>query len=35
MVNEMKSARQVVEEIIDQAIRILEEDFPSRIKLGK
>ena len=35
MVNEMKNARQVVEEIVDEAIRILEEDFPSRIKLSK
>ena len=35
MVNEMKSARQVVEEIVGEAIRILEEDFPSRIKLSK
>jgi NAD(P)H-dependent flavin oxidoreductase YrpB (nitropropane dioxygenase family) len=35
MVNEMKSARQVVEETIDKAIHILEETFPSRITLNR
>lgn len=33
LVKEMKSARQVVKEMVEQAVRILEEDFPSRIKL--
>jgi NAD(P)H-dependent flavin oxidoreductase YrpB (nitropropane dioxygenase family) len=32
---EMKSARQVVEGIVDGAIRILEEDFPAKVRLGK
>ena len=35
LVKEMKSARQVVEEIVNEAIRILEEDFPSRVRLDK
>jgi len=33
-VKEMKSAKQVVDEMVDQAIRILEEEFPSRVKLA-
>ncbi len=32
---EMKSARQVVEGIVDGAIRILQEDFPARVRLSK
>lgn len=35
LVKEMKSAKQVVEEMVDEAVRILEEDFPSRVKFGK
>lgn len=34
-INEMKNAKQVVQEMVDQAVRILEEDFPSRVKFGK
>lgn len=34
-INEMKNARQVLEEMIEQAVRILEEDLPSRIKLSR
>ena len=34
-INKMKSARQVVKEMVDQARRFLEEDFPSRIKLNE
>ena len=32
MIKEMKSARQVVKDMVDQAVRILEEDLPSRVK---
>jgi len=32
-VKEMKSARQVVEEMVEGAIRILRQDLPSRVKL--
>jgi len=35
MVKEMKSAKQVVEEMVDEAIRILQEDFPARVRLKK
>ncbi|OGO02694.1 MAG: hypothetical protein A2Y91_05030 [Chloroflexi bacterium RBG_13_54_8] len=35
VVQQMKSARQVVEEMVDQAIQILEEGFPSRVKFGR
>ena len=34
-VNKMKSVGQVVEGIVDEAIRILEEDFPARVRLDK
>ncbi|NQT48613.1 MAG: nitronate monooxygenase [Chloroflexi bacterium] len=34
MIKEMKSARQVVKDMVDQAVRILEEDLPSRVKFG-
>jgi len=34
LIKEMKSARQVVEEMVEQAVHILEEDFPSRIRLS-
>ena len=33
-VKEMKSARQVVKEMVDQAVSILEEDLPARVKFG-
>jgi nitronate monooxygenase len=33
-VHEMKSAKQVVKEMVDEAVRILQEDFPARIKFG-
>lgn len=35
LVNEIKSAKQVVEEMVDGAIRILQEDFPARVKLNE
>jgi hypothetical protein len=31
----MKSAKQVVKEMVDEAMRILEEEFPARIKVSK
>jgi hypothetical protein len=34
-VREMKSAKQVVNEMLDEAVRILEEEFPARIKVSK
>jgi NAD(P)H-dependent flavin oxidoreductase YrpB (nitropropane dioxygenase family) len=33
-IKEMKSARQVVKEMVDQAVSILEEDLPARVKFG-
>ena len=33
-VSEMKSAKQVVKEMVDEAVRVLEEEFPARIKFG-
>ena len=33
-VHEMKSGKQVVKEMVDEAVRILQEDFPARIKFG-
>jgi NAD(P)H-dependent flavin oxidoreductase YrpB (nitropropane dioxygenase family) len=35
LVKEMKSARQVVEEMVSGATRILQEDFPARVRLDK
>ena len=35
LVKEMKSAKQVVEEMVDEATRILQEDFPARVRLKK
>jgi len=35
MVKEMKSAKQVVEEMVDEATRILQDDFPARVRLKK
>jgi nitronate monooxygenase len=34
-IKELKSARQVVEEMVDQAVQIVEEGFPSRVKVGR
>ena len=34
-INKMKNARQVVEEMVNGATRILLEDFPARVKLNK
>jgi NAD(P)H-dependent flavin oxidoreductase YrpB (nitropropane dioxygenase family) len=33
-VTEMKPAKQVVKDMVDEAVRILEEEFPARIKFG-
>jgi NAD(P)H-dependent flavin oxidoreductase YrpB (nitropropane dioxygenase family) len=33
-VHQMKSGKQVVKEMVDEAVRILQEDFPARIKFG-
>jgi len=35
LVNEMKSAKQVVQEMVDGAIRILEEEFPAKIEWSR
>jgi len=35
LLKEMKTAKQVVEEMVDQAIYILEEDLPARVKLNR
>jgi nitronate monooxygenase len=34
-INKMKSAKKVVEEMVNEATRILQEDFPARVRLGK
>lgn len=33
-IHEMKSGKQVVKEMVDEAVRILEEELPSRVKFG-
>ena len=35
LVKETKSASQVVEGMVDETIRILEEDFPARVRMDK
>ena len=35
VVSEMKPARQIVQEMVDQAVQILEEEFPARVKTGR
>jgi nitronate monooxygenase len=34
LVKEIKSAKQIVEEMVDEAIRILQEEFPARVRLN-
>jgi NAD(P)H-dependent flavin oxidoreductase YrpB (nitropropane dioxygenase family) len=35
LLGEMKTAKQVIEEIIEQAMYVLEEDLPARVKLNR
>jgi NAD(P)H-dependent flavin oxidoreductase YrpB (nitropropane dioxygenase family) len=34
-VKEMKTAKQVVQEMVDQAVQILEEELPAKVKTSK